>query len=419
MGVSNLVSWRYMTTSRENRFFSWISVLSIAGIAIGIAAMIVVISVFTGFERELRDRFLAANAHILMYRFPSGLSDPDLWEEDIQSQYGSALTGTSPFVHNETMSKKNHVVQSILVKGILPNKRQKVQDLQRFVYPPSSLEKLQDEVDAFQSKGTIPEVPSIIVGRGLLFVWNAKVGEQVDLISPTQSEGDPFGDRGTFQIVGVYDSGFEHYDNKIGIVSLPAAKNLFKMGNRVTGIEVGLKDPDQSKQVAAQMMDQYDQLSINEWQSFNKSFLLRVQDDRQKIAFIVALVAIVASFNILTTLFVLVSQKQRDISILRALGASGRLILRIFLKQGFLFGVIGAGFGMVLALLISLLLSHYPIVELPKVYPLSTLPVEMDWQIYGIVSSVGIFFCIMAGVYPALMATRVNPTEALVQGRRN
>ena len=179
------------------------------------------------------------------------------------------------------------------------------------------------------------------------------IGETVELVAQKLSSDDPLGDFKVFEVVGVYDSGLIHYDSKLAIMSIPAAQNLFSMErNKVTGLEIGLKEPNDSVNFVTRFLDRYD-LNVNEWQSFNKSLFQALSREKSVIGFLVALVAFVASFNILTTLFVLVTQKHRDISILKALGATNNSILLIFLKQSALIGLLGsiAGSGLAFALM--------------------------------------------------------------------
>jgi lipoprotein-releasing system permease protein len=405
-----MIALRYLKTSRENRFFSWIATLSVVGIAIGIAAMIVVLSVINGFEDELRNRFLAANAHILAYRFPAGLQDHSRWETLITKDFAKDVKGVSPFVHSETMVRKGAMLHAMLVKGIDPKRRESVQSVDSVVRPSSSLLELQKEIE----EGDSPEIKNsphgIIVGVGLLTLLQAKIGDIIELISPTN--GDPLGQFRKFRVVGVYDSGLQHYDNQLGIMSVPAAQELFHMGDVVTGIEIGLFRPNESVEVANAMTGKYS-LSIKQWQSYNSSIFEAMQNERVVIGLIVWLVALVAGFNILTTLFVSVNQKQRDISVLKALGASNGQILALFLKQSMYIGVVGTISGVCLAYLIGNLLEHYQFIKLPEVYLLANLPVAYDWKVYLGVSLAGLFICAIAGLYPAWAATRVTPTEGL------
>ena len=409
MSVSSFIARRYLGATRENRFFSWIALLSVVGIAIGVAAMIVVLSVINGFESELRKRFLAANAHILAFNYPGGLERPESWAEKFEKEFPDDIMATSPFVHNETMARKDSLMHSILVRGISPTSRDKVQSLRAIVEPMTSLDLLQAEIDSFAAGAGQPAVPSVILGKGLLSLLDAKIGDTVRLVAP---ESESLSELIPFKVVGVYDSGLKHYDNKLGIVSLTTAQQFFKMKQRVTGIEIGLYKPRTSLDVAARMSEKYT-IQIKDWQSFNRQLFEAMNMERAVIAIIVFLVSGVAGFNILTTLFISVTQKQKSISILKALGATNRQIQRLFVLQGLYVGIIGCLVGNVLALVISAVLERYQFVDLPDLYLLATLPISYDWRVYAWVTGAGMVIAILAGIYPALVASRVVPTEGL------
>lgn len=429
MSVARLIATRYLRSHRNNRFLSWMSTLSIAGIAIGIAAMIVVLSVINGFETELRNRFLAAQAHILAYRFPSGLVQHERWQEVVKKDFGSHLTGVSPFIQYETMAIQSSFMNTVQVRGIHPRQRERVQALRKLVRPQSALQVLQDEIDRAARGEKLSGPPGIIIGSGLVSMLGVGVSDKlvqpssatpdlntsldrpkpttVQLVSP-QASGKT--ELKTFRVVGIYDSGLKHYDNKLGIMSIKAAQDFFKMGDRVTGLEIGVKRPQTSRKLAAEMRNTYI-LSIKDWQEFNASLFEAMQVERAIIAIIVFLIALVASFNILTTLFVSVSQKQKDISLLKALGATNGQILSLFLRQGAYIGAVGACTGTLLAVAISLLLREYEFIDLPDLYLLARLPIEFDWQVYLGTAVTGLILSILAGLYPAWAASKVLPSE--------
>jgi lipoprotein-releasing system permease protein len=380
------------------------TVLSITGISIGIAAMIVVLAVINGFEKELRNRFLAANAHVLAFQYPAGIDSAKAWSDRINDDFGRELTGISPFVHSETMATKDGLMHNILIRGIHPILRKSAQDLSSLVTPESALSEL---TKSFEQGDRYLGPRPIILGSGLLSILQSKVGETVKLVAP---ESSSIGELREFKVVGVYDSGLKHYDNKIGITALTDAQDFFKMKQRVHGLEIGLKNPKNSPDVAQRMSQKYS-LTIKEWQSFNKQMFESMNMERAVISLIVALVAFVAGFNILTTLFITVTQKQRSISVLKALGASDWQVLKIFIFQGFLIGAIGAVLGVVMAFGISKILENFEIVNLPDLYLLAKLPVTYDVSVYLSMAVAGCFICVLAGIYPAWVASRVNVVE--------
>ena len=403
MKFNRMIATRYLKSNRENRFFSWITILSVMGLAIGVTALIVVLSVINGFEVELRRQFLHANAHIMAYRYPQGVDKPEQWIKVIQKDFKDTVKAVSPFVHYETMAKSNSTMRAVLVRGIVPKLRESVQSAKGLVVPFSALDALQAEVDS----GKASELPPVVIGSGLMTILDTKVGESIELISPTSGR---FSETKKFKIVGVYGSGLKHYDNKLIVMSLPAAKSFFNMGKLVTGLEIGLYDPDHSETVTDAMDKKYN-LSFREWQTYNQPLFDALQRERTVISIIVAFVVIVAAFNILTTIFVSVSQKQRDISIMKALGASNQQVLKLFVSQGIAIGLIGSAIGAGLALLLSWVLETYPIMELPDPYFLKSLPVNYDPLIYLAICGSAVVICIFASLYPAYLASKVTPTD--------
>jgi lipoprotein-releasing system permease protein len=407
MNFTHFVAIRYVKASRENRFFSWISILSITGLAIGVAALIVVLSVIDGFEHELRVRFLHVNAHIMAYRYPGGLADPEVWGENLKKEFPKDIAGVSPFIHYETMARHGSITHGVIIRGTEPKVREKVQPIAQLIKPRNAWDMLQEENDLMkESPGTL-RVPKIIVGTGLLGILDAKVGDEIPLIPPGGVDDTGFN---SFKIVGVYNSGLQHYDDRLILMSLETARSFFQMGKTVTGLEIGLFDPMKSL-VMKDKLDTKFNLTFKEWQSFNSSLFEAMEKERQVIALIVALVVLVAAFNILTTIFVSVSQKQRDISIMKALGATNGQVVRLFVNQSMYIGVIGSIIGVILAFGISKALETYQFIDLPDPYFLKTLPVHYSPAVYAVISGAAIVLCAVAGLYPSIIAARVKPTD--------
>ena len=299
------------------------------------------------------------------------------------------------------MATKDGLMHNILIRGIHPIKRKDAQDLTPLVRPAGALDELKK---SFETPELYPAPKPIIIGSGLLSILQVSVGGTIKLVAP---ESSSLGELREYKVVGVYDSGLKHYDNRLGIMALNDSQDFFKMKKRVHGLEIGLKNPRDSKSIAEKMSRKYS-LTIKEWQSFNKQMFESLQMERAVIALIVALVAFVASFNILTTLLITVTQKQKSISVLKAIGASNWQVQRIFLTQGFFIGSIGAVFGMILALGISKILETFKIVDLPDLYLLARLPVTYDVKVYVSMAIAGCLICVLAGIYPAWAASRVN-----------
>jgi lipoprotein-releasing system permease protein len=243
MSAASLIARRYLFATSRSSFFSWMTALAISGISIGLAAMIVVISVINGFENEFRGRFLAANAHILAFRYPAaGINDIDAWSKLIHEDFGREITGVSPFVQAETLATKDGLMHNILIRGIHPTLRKTVQDPSSIINPNNALELLaKSQSNPHPSEGPIP----IIIGSGLLSILQTKVGETIKILTPTNSTS--LGTLRDFLVVGVYDSGLKHYDNKLGVLAIKDAQDVFQLKGKAHGFEIGLKNPMNSK----------------------------------------------------------------------------------------------------------------------------------------------------------------------------
>ncbi len=406
---SSFLALRLLIANRTDNFFSFITLLSILGIMIGVAAMIVVLSVIDGFETELRNRFLAANSHALMFRFPGGMLKSEERRNEIESKFKEDITAVSPFIHMETMARYKGLMHQTLVRGISPAKREKVQDLSSFVRPREALLALEKEIREPIATNDIDYTPSIIIGVGLLKTLGLKEGDLIELLSPTSD--DPFGSLYKFKISGTYDSGLAHYDNRLILMAIPAAQKLFHMENLVTGLEIGLKNPWKSKDFAEKVRDEYPQFTVKEWQDYNRNMYDAIELERSVIGLLVAIVALVGGFNILTTLVISVVQRQKSISILKSLGAKNGQIISVFVRQGALMGGIGSIAGLVLAFCISQAIEKYQFVKLPEIYLLAKLPMNYDLKVYLGTALGGFLISILAGIYPAIVASKMNPSQ--------
>lgn len=411
--LSGWIALRYLKTNRDNRFFSWITILSMLGVSLGVAALIVVLSVISGFEHELRDLFLRANAHVMAFKYPNGLKDFGNWEQRIAKDFAGEVTALSPFVHYESMVKFTGAaaggtrVESALIRGMIPAKREQIQSLRDVVSPYQALRAIEADQKR-KAKGPKGYAPPIIIGSGLMAKLGAKLGDEVKMISAAKDFSST--QLLPYRIAGVYNSGLKHYDNKIVFMSLRSAQGFFHMDPKVvTGLEIALVDPGASLKVAERMKKAYPRITFREWHSFNRPIFEAMKTEKRMISLLVAIVMVVATFNILTTIFIAVSEKQKEISILKALGASEGQIIAIFTSQGAIIGVVGGLLGCVLALAICAFLENVPILDLPDPYFLKTLPVMYSPSVYISICAFSVFMCIIAGLYPAWVGSKVKP----------
>lgn len=406
--VTSYIARRYIFSKDAHGFLWFISILTILGVAIGSAAMIVVLSIINGFEDQLRARFLAANAHIIMFRFPNSLKAYTQKEHEVKAILAEDIQGIAPFIHMETMAIHGERFVNVLIRGIDAVKREAVQPLKDFIYPKNAYYALDDQASQHTTSGSSPPV---IIGSGLARILTLKVGDIISLVSPY--ENSILGQYHDHRVIGIYDSGLSHYDDKLIITSLQTAQTLFHMEDAVTGLEIGLHDPWQSLSLKQLLSQKFRSFQITHWQEYNKSFFEAIKYERTMIGLLVALVALVGGFNILTTLFVSIFQKERDISLLRSIGCTRQDIVYIFIQQGFLIGTIGCILGVILALIICASLEKYQFITLPDVYELASIPIEYNPMVYGITCVCAIIIATTASIIPARNASTNDLSTSL------
>jgi lipoprotein-releasing system permease protein len=405
-----LVGLRYTRAKRRNHFISFISAISMAGIALGVAALIVVLSVMNGFQKELRARILGVASHVQISGTNNRLSD---WQAVVKHVVQDPrVKGAAPFVNAQGMLAAGQEVRGSVVRGILPDEENKVAEIGQHMRA-GKLELLK--------AGDF----NIVLGSELARALNVNAGEKLALIAP-QGLVTPAGvvpRLKQFTVVGVFEVGMFEYDSGLALVHLEDAQKLYQMGEAVSGVRLRLEDLFASRSVARDLMSKLDaSYFATDWTRSHANFFRAVEIEKRVMFIILLLIVAVAAFNIVSTLVMLVTDKQADIAILRTLGASPASIIQVFMVQGTLIGVIGTFAGLVGGVLLGLnVATVVPFIEsvlgfkfLAKdVYYISDLPSDVqagDVTVIGIVSLVLSF---LATLYPSWRASRTNPAEAL------
>jgi len=409
-----LVGLRYTRARRRNssgnRFISFISMTSMLGIALGVAALIVVLSVMNGFQKELRVRILGVASHVQITGSDNQLAD---WKTVAERAAGHAsVRAAAPYVNAQGMLSMSGGVRGTIVRGILPEAEVKVAEIGEHM--------LAGRLDALK-EGEF----GIVLGSELARAVGARMGERVTLIAP-QGLVTPAGvlpRLKQFRVVGVFEMGMFEYDSGLALIHIADAQKLYSMAEQVSGVRLKLDDLFQAPRVGRELLpllkgDYY----VSDWTRSHANFFRAVQIEKNVMFIILMLIVAVAAFNIVSTLVMAVTDKLADIAILRTLGASPGGIMRIFIVQGVLIGVIGtllgAAFGVLLAFNIDTVVPFlerlFGIQFLAKdVYYISELP--SDPQKSDVISivllSLGLSF--LATLYPSWRASRVNPAEAL------
>ena len=406
MSFELFIALRYIFALRKQSFIAIISLFAVCGVALGVAALIVVIGVMNGFTKDLRDKILGVNAHVLVSAFSGGIHQPQLVAELCRQVPG--VTGVTPFVYSEVMLSAKGGVKGVVLRGIDPATSDQVLSLTRDMVS-GSVNDLTDKDD----------LPGVIIGAEMAKRLGLGVGEPVNLLSPTgtQSAAGFTPKVKVFRVAGIFKTGMFEYDATLGYVTLDAARSLlgFK-GDVVSGLEVRLADVytagTVSDEIRAKLHDF--PVFVRNWQEMNANLFAALELEKTAMFIILAMIVLVGSFSIVTMLVMLVMQKTKDIAVLMAMGADERSIRRIFMWQGSFIGAVGTGLGYCIGLPVALLLKKYQFIKLPSdVYPVDYLPVRLEFLDMTLIGVAALALCYLSTIYPARRAAALKPSDAL------
>ncbi len=411
MSYEMFIGLRYLRAKRKQTFVSLITLISIAGVMVGVTALIVVIAVMNGFKEDLRDKILGVTSHVVISRFDGNISK----YQEVRAKVGevSGVNAATPFIYTQVMISSRKAISGAVLRGIEPKTASKVINLPKNLRA-GSLEELEAENKPEGMRST----PGIILGNELARNIGASRGEPVTVISPL-GRLTPLGRvprSQTFRVAGIFDSGMYEYDSTIAYVSLWAAQRFLGIGDRVTGIEVRVDDIYEADRVAraiGKALGGYPYWS-RDWMRMNKNLFSALKLEKIVMFIILTLIILVAAFNIVGTLIMVVIEKTRDIAILKSMGATRRSIMKIFLIEGAVIGLVGTLLGLLGGYTLCTLLATYKFIELPSdVYYISTLPVKMNPLDVALIALAAIVITLAASVYPAWQASRFDPAEAI------
>ena len=403
-----MIGLRYVRAQRRNHFISFISMSSMIGVALGVMALITVISVMNGFEKELKDRILGMASHAVIEEL-NGLKDWQLVINNIKDH--PEIVGAAPYFHAEGMLTKDKIVNGVIIRGILPHEETNV----------AIVAEKMIEGDLNDLKST---EFNIILGAELVRKLNLKIGDKVTLVAP-QANFTPAGNLPRlkrFTLIGIFEVGMHEFDGGLALIHMDDALRLFRKSNP-TGIRLKtnniLKAPTISREIASQLSSKY---WVIDWTQRHSNFFRALKTEKTVMFVILTLIVAVAAFNIISTLVMAVSDKQSDIAVLRTLGASPKSILKIFIIQGTIIGAIGILLGVIGGVwLASNIETLVPALEnmlgykflSPDVYYISDLPSDMHWSDVILIGVVSFVLCLFATIYPAFRAANTLPAEAL------
>ena len=407
------VGWRYTRAgraARRNRFISFISSVSMLGIALGVAALIIVLSVMNGFQKEVRDRMLGVLSHVEVLAYSSAsLQDPPALQQKLAQH--TQVIASAPFVLSQGLLAQGEDMRGAVVRGIDPLQEVLVTDAIALMAP-DVLAQLQ------------PGVFGVVLGSELARALGVKVGELVTLVAPG-GQVTPAGVVPRLKqltVVGLLDSGHYEYDASLALLHIEDAQRIFRLEGP-NGLRVKLKDAQLARQVAAELSPVLgDEVMVRDWTRANRTWFAAVHIEKRMMFIILTLIVAVAAFHLVSTLVMTVTDKRADIAILRTLGASPASIMGIFVVQGALVGVIGTLSGLALGLLVAFNIgSIVPAIEsalgasfLPKdIYLISRMPSDPQWADIGPVVIIALVLALIATLYPSWRASRIDPAEAL------
>jgi lipoprotein-releasing system permease protein len=399
------IASRYLRAKRKQAFISVITIISVVGVMMGVMALIVVLSVMNGFREDLMSKILGVNSHLLILSHEGAFNR---YKEIAGRAEGvEGVVATTPFIYSQVMLNSPAGVSGAVLRGLDTATAGKVIAVDRMV-------KRGDLRALDETQGGLP---GIIPGTELARQLGVQPGDELTVVSP-QGKLTPMGrvpESRKYRVVALFDSGMYEYDSSMVYVSIREAQDLLGMDDRVSGIEVKVQDVNRSDTIgeAITRVLRYP-FWTKDWKVMNRSLVSALKLEKITMFVILTMIVLVGALNIISTLVMVVMEKTRDVAILRAMGASARSIMSVFMAQGLLVGLVGTLAGLLAGLGICRLLGKYKFIKLPAdIYYISTLPVRVEVLDVVYVTSAAVLISFIATLYPSWHASRLNPAEAL------
>lgn len=408
MGFELFIARRYLRSRRRENFISFISLISIVGVAIGVATLNFVMAMMNGFETEIRQRIIDTTAHITVYSYAGdGFVDWQSLAEKVKTV--PEVVATAPNIFYKSVIGSSDANDGIFVKGIDPKYEFAVSRLHENIV-----------AGEINFDNTADSLPGIVIGRELASILNVKLGGEVVLASLKQKKMtltlQPKYKR--FVVTGIFETGMNEYDGNLAYISIPVAQDLFKLDNMVTGLQVKVKDFYKSQEVARDIEEVVgNPYYAVDWSERHKNLFGWMTLEKYGMSIVVGLIVAVAAFNIVTTLIMLVIEKRKDIAILKSMGANRKQVMKIFMFQGTLLGIVGTLAGTLLGFLLCWAQQTFDIVAIPgEIYFINSLPIDMRVVEFAIVAGASVIISFLATLYPSRRAARLFPSDILRHG---
>ncbi len=401
------ISGRYLRSRRREVFVSMITAISVGGVMVGVMALIVVIAVMTGFTSDLKDRILSVTPHVSVFRMGGEFTE---WHGVLAELSGmEGVQSAAPFVQGQVMIRGAHGSSGCVLNGVEPSLEKGENGMARLVTEGS----LDDLAPAEGS--TRP--PGVILGAELARTLALVTGDPVYLISPqgTLSPLGPMPAMRRLVVVGILESGMYDYDAAFCWADLSTAQGILRMKDAVSGIRLALSDVYLARKTADEISTKLGYpFWARDWIRANQNLFAALKLEKVTMFIILTLIVLVAAFNIAATLIMMVTQRRKDIAILKTMGATAASIRKIFVANGMVIGLVGTALGMGLGATLCAILDRYPFIKLdPNVYYISTLPVRLEALDVAAIAVSALAICFLATLYPAWKAARLDPVEAL------
>jgi len=410
MSLEWFIGRRYLASRRGTRFLSLITLIAIGGVSVGVMALIVVTAVMTGLQEDLRDKILGVNPHIWVMTYGESMRMDD-WENALRRvETVPGVRAAAPFIHTEVgITNRANYSEGAILRGVDPYRPgTPVTDIGATI-------RQHDMLPARTRSG----LPPIVIGEALATRASVLPGDTIVVISFQNAKVSPVGglmpSMRQFEVTGTFRTGMYEYDNKFMYTTIPAAQELTGMGSAVSGIEVRVPDPLQATAVARRIVDRLGiPYRTDDWKTMNAALFSALKLEKLAMELILLLIVLVACFNIVSTLVMVVTDKTREIGILKSMGLGSRRVLRIFMIQGLVIGLVGCLLGGGGGLLLNFLIDRYELIRIPgDIYFVSHLPVRSDPFDVATILAATVVISFVATIYPAMQAARLTPVDAI------